>query len=305
MKKREMLMMAAALAVVSCKPKEESRAAGSAGAGAAAGETAPAAPDSWALAVTEFAPKVGTVIEHKSVNGLKDGSFKMEMQGQAVEGTMNMNDTKEIKFEVVAADRIRVEVTVSEEKQEMIMNGQTMPTPPKNPVLLGKTFFVVKGAEGWAAQAEDGSALPDDQAAEAEKIVKRITGEGDDKLYGTEARKPGDTWTVEGNDLPFLDGAESSEGKATFTFDKIGEHGGMQCAFLSGTVEMSGKPEEMQEGMEGKLKMTGKVTIIRSIEHHLDLAVDLTGELDATMNMPVGTMTMGGPMEMKLTNTVK
>lgn len=154
----------------------------------------------------------------------------------------------------------------------------------------------------WTAVREDGAEPSAEEAKELKKIARDISGELVRKMYGTEPRKPGDKWSVDAADTIFADDDETKDakGKVELTFDKVEEYHGMKCAFLSCTIEITGRPGDADKDSEAKIKLSGKVAIIRA----LDLQTDIDAEMKATMEVETklptgGSMKMSGPMTLK------
>lgn len=295
------LALAAATASFSCKSKENTTVGGT-GTGDAKQE-APAG--TYVLVNKEYAPKPGTVMELSTDHDMTGGKFSMAAEGQTLEGTLDIAETEEIRVEVLAADKVKVLIGKHEEKQTMTMNGQAMPQPAEPKPLVGVPVLVTKSGATWTAAREDGKEPTADEKKELEDIVEALVGDDDRAVYGTEARKPGDTWTVKGSQLPFLNDLENAEGEMTVTFDKVATHEGSECAFLSGTLKVTGSPPEAEEGAEGTITMDGTFKVIRSLEHREDLSAKVDATMDVEMKLPVGTMTMKGPAKMEIKATVK
>ena len=118
-------------------------------------------------------------------------------------------------------------------------------------------------------------------------------------MYGTEPRKPGDHWTVDAKDTIFNEDANmtNTSGKVELTFDKVADYKGMKCAFLSGTIQISGTPTDLPADGEGKLKMTSKVVIVRALEQQMDLDAKMTGTMEMQRKLPDGrSMRIIGPL---------
>lgn len=293
------LALAATTASFSCKSKDGTTGGGSGG----AKQEAPAG--TYVLVNKEYAPKPGTVMELSTAHDMTGGKFSMESQGQKMEGTMDMAETEEIRVEVLAEDKVKVVIGKHEENQTMTMNGQAMPQPGEPKPLVGVPVLVTKTGGTWTAAREDGKEPTDEEKKELEDIVEALVGDDDRAVYGTEARKPGDTWTVKGSQLPFLNDLENADGEMTVTFDKVATHEGGECAFFSGTLKVTGTPAEVEDGVEGTIKMDGTFKVIRSLEHLEDLSANIDAKMDVEMKLPVGTMTMQGPAKMEIKATVK
>jgi hypothetical protein len=297
------LALAATTASFSCKSKESSTGGGSGSGGGSAEQDEPAG--SYVLVSKDYAPKPGTVMELRTDHDMTGGSFSMAAEGQKLEGALDITETEEVRVEVLAADKVKVLIGKHEEKQVMKMNGQEMPQPAEPKPLVGVPVLVTKSGGTWTAAREDGKEATAEEKKELDDIVESLLGDDDRAVYGTEARKPGDTWTVKGTQLPFLKDFENAEGEMTVTFDKVAAHEGSQCAFLSGTLKVTGSPAEMEEGTEGTITMEGTYKVIRSLEHREDVSAVIDAKMDAEMKLPVGTMTMKGPAKMEIKATVK
>lgn len=293
------LILAAASASMSCKPKESP-------AGGDSGTAVQEVPDgSYVLVNKEYAPKPGTVRELGMRHEMTGGTFAMEAQERKVEGTMDMQETESVRLEALAEDRVKVVIGKHERKQTMKIGGREMPQPPKSKPLVGVPVLLTRSGGTWSAAREDGRQPTAEEKKEMDGLVERIDSESDLAIYGKEPRKPGDTWTVKGANLPFLDQLENPDGEMTVTFDKVGFHEGIECAFFSGTLKVTGNSADAGEGAESTITMAGTYKAIRSLEHLEDLLIDIDAKMDLEIKMPAGTMTVQGPAKTEIITTVK
>lgn len=295
-----------AFALSSCKPEAPAEAKDSGEAAAPAGEqTASPATDGHRLFIEDFERSPGVVIEATEVMKMTDGSFGIESPQGGFEGKMDMATTKELRFETESGDKVKATISKNEVTQKMVMNGQEMPQPPQTKPLVGVPLVISRTDGEWAGIREDGAEVAQMAEAELKSVTRKVSRIEDRNLYGTETRKPGESWEVDAAESMMLEDSDEVEGTVKLTFDKLGDYEGKECAFISGTFEMKGSAPEEAGGGEGSMSLKGTFTIIRSIEHQLDLYRQLDGAMEVEMTTPMGKMRMAGPTTITETASIE
>ncbi|MFD0893241.1 hypothetical protein KBB96_17610 [Luteolibacter ambystomatis] len=251
------------------------------------------AQDSYVLAKKGETPKPGTKCELTKKMAMKNGVLKVKAGEQNMDGTCSISESESETIEYKAADKVKRTVTAGEKSQKMTMNGQEMPDEPRAHALLKVPVILTKEDGEWSAELEDGKEPTDEQQTELEKKEKDQDKSSDAEMYGTEARKVGETWTVDAADLPFAKQEEDTKGSLKITFKGVEDCGGKKCARLEGPMELTGKTDQGQ-----KLSLKGDVVIFRSLEDHMDMKVDFTGKMEMSGDIPNGSMSMSGEMTM-------
>lgn len=238
------------------------------------------------------------------VMSMENGKFSIEAPQGELEGIMEMKTTKIVETKNETDSKINVKVTKSESEQKMTMKGQEMPQPPQMLPLVGmQLVFTLKDGE-WTGVREDGGEINESEQAELSNLERSVSGIEDKNVYGTKPRKPGDTWTVDAKEMAMVDAADDVKGSVEMSFDKIGDHNGTECAFLTGQIDMSGSAPG-GTGADGAMNLKGTFKIIRSLKHQVDFVRNMDGTMKIEMKTPAGTMKMSGPTTMKRTVEVK
>ncbi len=248
----------------------------------------------------------GRTMENTGVMTMEGGKFSMETPQGKIEGTVEMTTTTETRTKALTPEKVSVLTKKNETIRKMTMNDQVLPGAPEVKPLVDVPVVVTLSKGKWTAAREDGAEATTEEAADLKHIARNVSHVTDRAMYGTQPRKPGDQWKVDAKDSLFSgdDGIKDPAGTVELTFDKVGDYEGMKCAYLSGTVEISGKMAKEEKGSQGKVSMTGTVAIIRSLELGEDLLAEMKGKIEMKMEMPAGTMNMSGPMTMKYGTTI-
>jgi hypothetical protein len=266
----------------------------------AAQKTAPAG--SYILAVERPVIVAGQVYEESDVMKMADGKFTITTPQGEMKGTMSVTETKSMRAKAETAEKVKVLIEKDETVQTMTINGQENDPDTKAKPLVGVPVTATLANGQWTAVRDDGAEPTAEEAKKLKKIAKELSGELVRKMYGTEPRKPGDKWSVDAADTIFADedDTKDAKGKVDLTFDKVADYQEMKCAFLSGTIDISGKPGDAAEDSDAKLNTSGKIAIIRALDLQTDLDADMKATMDMQMNLPNGaTMKMSGPMTLK------
>ncbi|MEM1084438.1 MAG: hypothetical protein AAGI48_09955 [Verrucomicrobiota bacterium] len=305
MKSSFLLFLVPLLTLVACKPESPAGSSGGeADATTVVEEKEAITPDgAHILFSPELDRPAGQVIRMTEVMKTTGGSFGMESPQGKFEGDMDMTTTKELRFENESAAKVKATITRNELIQKVVMNGQEMPQAPQSKPLVGVPLLISLEEDEWKGVREDGNAVDASAEVELMAVTRKVSRAEDEGLYGSEARKVGDSWKVDAAEAMMLKEASDVEGSIELTFDKIGDHEGSECAFISGTFDMSGSAPEGPGGGDGSMSLKGTFTIIRSLEHQLDVFRELDGEMKIEMKTPVGLMTMSGPTT--ITETAK
>ncbi|MEP4078131.1 hypothetical protein [Haloferula sp.] len=250
----------------------------------------------------EKAPGLKTTVS--DVMSMEGGKFSIDSAQGVLEGTMAIKTTKVISASNETAAKVNVKITKSEAEQKMIMNGQELPQPPQVLPLVDVPLVATLTNGIWRAAREDGEKVSAVEQAELLNAERLVSGVEDKNVYGTGARKPGDTWTVDAKKMSMVDAGDDVEGTVEMSFEKVDAHKGEECAFLSGEINMTGSTPSAEGDNGVKMELKGTFEIVRSLKDQVDLFREMKGTMEMEMNTPAGIMKMSGPTVMKRTSVV-
>ncbi|MGC4015800.1 MAG: hypothetical protein QM755_14935 [Luteolibacter sp.] len=257
--------------------------------------------DGVVLAKGDGLPKPGIKLTTSRSLAMKGGEVKIVASGQNMEGTMDMTDSETADIEFLSADKVKYTIKAGEKVQAMKLNGQNVPNEPQPSPLLGKTVIYTKSGSKWTGALESGSPTPP-QAKEIEKYEKKLEKSSDAAVYGSAARKVGETWTVDGANIPFAGNDGDTKGTLKLTFKGVETYEGRKCARLEGTLDITGKTDADQGGQS--ISMKGDTVILRAIEEMIDVKQDFKGKMEMNGTIPGGTMSMSGDITVGETNKI-
>lgn len=271
--------------VLSCKDKAKTDAA--------------AEKDGVILAIEGDVMPVGKVETSEFNMKMDDGKVSVKLPDQNVDGTISIKETKKRKVEAIGEGKYRYTMVEDKKTENTTMMGQEQPAKETLNPLVGLAVIAEKGKDGsWTAKLENGEAT-EEMEAELTKIKKELEKDTDAKVYGTIKRKVGDEWEVSGGDMFEI---EDADGTMKVKFAGIEEFKGERCAKLTGTLDITGRPDD-EEAPEGiKMRMTGDFVVYRSIKNKVDLQNKLSGKMEVTGEMEPQpgmkmSMKMEGPLE--------
>lgn len=263
-------------------------------------ESAPAG--SYILAVESPTVVAGQTYESTDLMKMEDGKLTVDTPQGQVEGTMELSETKKLHLKAIYANKVRILIEKGETTRKTTVNGHEDAPEPQQKPLVGVPVTATLADGKWTAVREDGVDPSVEEAKELRKIAKNLSGEMDRKMYGSQPRKPGDHWTVDAKDSIFSDedDTKNASGTIELTFDKVEDLKGKKCAFISGNIDVTATPGEAAADAVPKIKMSGKVTIIRALDLQVDLDVQIKGSMEMQMKLPNGgALEMTGPMTLK------
>lgn len=284
-----------ALALASCGEKKSDPATGS---------TDPKTPQTYVLYDDDFTPPTGTKVVERMDMRMRDAAVEVTAFGQKMKGVMNSEEVHETTTDYLGKDKMRLTTSAQTGSNRMVMDGEAAPDDWEASPLLQVPVIATKQDGEWQVRLEEGEA-DEAQQEELKELLRELEVNPDRKMYGTEPRRVGESWTVDGEGLEFFGEMGESEGEVTLTLDKVEEHQGQLCAFLSGRMEISGTPPDLEEGMKGRLTLKADFEVIRSLPGQVDLKGDIKGTAEMNMTWPAGKMSMSGPIEVKVTTTVE
>ena len=226
----------------------------------------------YVLATKGYIPPVGSVIDSSRVMSMKGAKMQLNIQGQMMEGAMTTNENEVEKYEVLAADKIRYTLTKAISEQKVVLMDQPMPVPAQPKPLVGKSAIFTKKDGAWSGKIAEGEASAEEKT-KIEEVAKNLNLDSYFKVYGDEPRKIGDEWEVGAADVL---GDDEFEGKIKMKFTKVEMFEGTECAVFESELDIDGTPEEMEGAT---LKMTGKLTIHRSLVDQMDLSIKMDGSM--------------------------
>jgi hypothetical protein len=257
---------------------------------------------SYILATPKPVFVAGQTLEESSVMTMEDGKLTIDTPQGQMAGTVSVTQTKSVRTTAESPEKVKVLIEKNQTVQTASMNGQENDPTTEVKALVGVPVIVTLADGEWTAVREDGAEPAAAEAKELKRIAREVSGETVRKMYGTEPRKPGDKWSVDAAETIFAgdEDTKDSKGKVELTFDKVDEYQGTKCAFLSGTIDLTGTPGDVPDNADAELKMTGKISIVRAIDLQADLSAEMKGTMDMHMGLPNGgTMKMLGPVTLK------
>ncbi len=264
-------------------------------------EEAPAPADEetgFILAHAEETVPVGKTIVAETTTEVEDGQMLIVFQGQEMEGTSSVSEMQRQKIEALDNNKLRYTILEDRKTERMTIMGQEQNSPEESSPLVGRALIAERPVDGpWTFRLEEGEAT-EPMVRKLKRMTESLNENFDAKIYGTVPRKVGDEWTSEGVNLMGMEG-----GRGTFVvkFEAIEDHQGERCARLTGTVDMTGTPDDVETGSDLSMRVTGTFSALRSLEHRVDLKNRLEGRLTLA-----GTLEPqpGVPMDMELTGDI-
>ncbi len=266
----------------------------------AAEATAEASPaDSYILAEEIPTIVAGETYESSDIMKMVGGKLTLDTPQGEMEGSMEMTETKLMRAKAIYSNKIRILIEKNETSRKTTVNGSEDAPEPEAKPLVGVPVTATLADGKWTAAREDGAEPNAQEAKELKKIAKSISGENDRKMYGTKPRKPGDHWATDPKESLFSDEEDMKDiaGTVEFTFDKVADYNGIKCAFLTCSIDVTGTPGDAEAGADAKMRMSGKVSIIRALDLQVDLDAKMKGSMEMQMKLPNGVaLNMTGPM---------
>ncbi|MDX1681353.1 MAG: hypothetical protein R3242_11560 [Akkermansiaceae bacterium] len=285
------------LALVSCSEQEPAPADSGA-------DPAPADPKTYLIYDPSFTPEVGRVYSDVVKHWMSDGKVTITSQGERMTGTMDFEERTETTMHQLNDGAKREIITEETGSRVMIINGNPAPDDWEPSVLLNEAVILSKKDGKWEAKLENGTPSPEQQKR-LEQLAKQENENSEEKFYGTRPRQVGEAWTTDLSGLSFFGEEKSSEGEATLTLNRVGEHEGQLCAFMTGTFKYAAAMPESAEGMKGTMKLDLEFDFIRSLDQQVDLKCSLKGDILMNMEFPWGSMVVDSPMMMEVSALVK
>lgn len=260
------------------------------------GWSALAAEETYILAEKNDMPPVGMVANKEFTMKLTEAAMTIKAGDQEIEGTMSFSEATKESMEALDSDRLRLVLKEKGTVGTMTVNGQDRAMPEKQHPLLNKPVILAKKDGKWSAAFEDGSEPDEEEKSALEAREKSANHDSDFAMYGDTPRKVGDVWDADPADTGLFEG-DDTKGDYKVRFVEVKDVGGVKCAVLEATFDMSGsnKPKAGEPPM--KIGMKGKAVALRSIADKVDLDVKITGTMSMeTTPGPEMTMKVEGPM---------
>ncbi len=218
---------------------------------------------------------------------MAEGKVKVEVAGQAMDGTVSNSSKEDIIYDFISEDKIRVSFEKNRSLEKSSMMGQEQDTEEIHPS-EGKTILLEKKEGKWVGKLAEGEIDEVDQEKFDEKVKsleKEFNVVDDLAMYGAEPRKVGESWDVDPSLMPGMEEFNVTGGKLTMTLVEVKEFQGEPCAILK--TSFSIKAEMTEDPLKGVgVAFEGSGRIVRSLALLTDYK--FTGEM---------TMEMSGDME--------
>lgn len=249
------------------------------------------------LAKAGWLPPGGTVFSQRETSELGDAELKLKFDFETAKGTFSRKTVSNEMYEGLGEGKARRVLMSRTTEMRRVIEGIEQPEPEEHDELQGLPVIVEFKEGKWSGALEEGEATPEQKVA-VEELLERLRAEPDLVIYGTEARKPGETWKVEPKELKEFCGARSLEGDFSVQFLEVKEMAGTPCAVLKSVFDLKGRLPAKKG--EAQLKMTVKGEILS--HRSLNDLVDLESKLNGTVVMdgaPGGGLTFSieGPLK--------
>ena len=263
---------------------------------------------SYLLASKENPVPIGQTFKVTTKATMNDFPLSITIEDQKIEGKMTRSGRRVVKYEFLAADRVRATILADITTGKQTMAGAETEIDERQPT-QGRSFLVVKKDGKWSVDPKPEDVEPADQEAidtAIERLEKHANNEGETslKMYGDKPRKIGESWEVDAVALPGMDNIEILGGKITVTFTGLEEFDGEPCAILKAKFKVAGQMDE--KSMKGiGVDISGSIKITRSLKFFEDyktmgrLGMEAIGEMQLQPGL-VGTFKMGGDVKVEM-----
>ncbi len=237
----------------------------------------------FVLATMEETVPVGKTILVETTTEVPDGRVLVVFRGTEMEGTSSFSEVQRQRIEALDENKLRYTILEDRKTERMNIMGQDQNPPEEESPLVDHPLIAERPAgEPWTVRLEKGK-ITEPMTEKLERMSKALNENFDAKIYGTVPRKVGDEWTSEGVNLM---GMEGGSGIFVVKFEGIEDYKGQRCARLTGTVDMTGTPDDVPPSGDLSMRVSGNFSALRSLEHRIDLKNRLEGRL-----------TVGGTLE--------
>lgn len=243
----------------------------------------------YVLDEMDFNPPQGSTLIRKSLFEIKDAKVLMLMKEQNLQGKMSNKADKEEQIHVINPNKVEYLVVNESQQQSMTLNGQVIPMDPKEKGLQGIKLKFEEVAGTWVLK-NPLHKFSEHQKELLKRKLESINSNG--SPYGYEARKVGETWKIDPNEMADLFGSKDLKGTMHVTLLEIVQKNGMECAKCRFDIDVKGKFDDAGEII---MALKGTVVSYRSLAFFFDL--ESKGELDTVMSMPLP----GADAEFKIT----
>ncbi len=256
------------------------------------------------LATKNPAAVAGYKITTETVSLLENGKFTFNSEGEKIEGKGTFKSREVVTLECLSPTRFRRSQTKLEEHTRMEILGETVDEPKDAGSLTGLSVILAKQEKdgSYTAALENGEATAD-QAEKLAEIAKDATAQDDLVMYGEQLRKPGDKWDVDVTKLSGFADGENLRGTMSVEFVEVREIGGVRCAILKNTFDLSGTMEDEETGT-GKMTMKGEELVHRSLADQVNLNSETKGRMTLATKADDMSIEMTSPMLITIRSTV-
>ena len=249
------------------------------------------------LAREGLLPTAGKVFTQRSVSEMGEAALKLKLDFQTANGTISRKEAANEVIEGLAEGKARRVLMSKTVEERTVIQEMEQPAEEEHDELQGLPVIVEFKEGKWEAALEEGEATPEQKGA-LEEFLGRLRAETDVATYGTEARKPGDTWKVDPKGLKEFCGAEGLEGDFNVQFVEVKEIGGTPCAVLKSVFDLKGVSPKKKDEPQLKMTLKGESLVHRSLADLVDVEAKMSGTLLAE-GAPGGgvTFSIEGPIK--------
>ena len=249
------------------------------------------------LASQSWGPPAGMVLQLNSTSSLLHGEVKMVNNGSWSTGTTRYLGGQSLVARWIDDKILEVNFNERRGTYRRFINGQR--TNEIQPAPLEESVVHMKQFEGeWSAEVvqrkekeevEDEEDQEDEGTEEIEaarlerelgQIEAAMENDYSQNLFGKQARKVGETWTVKNPRLPWFNDERVLKGEATVTFEKVKKVNGDPAAFLSFSVIVR---TERPGDQKMVVDFEGKGQVVRSLKYLADYEMSGAGAIDMTV----------------------
>ncbi len=261
---------------------------------------------SYVLAKKGAAPAVGTTVAVKTTADYSDAKLELKVESQTVPGTMSTKMASNEVLEGLAPGKLRRTLASKTSEQRITVQGSEQDPPEQADALQGLPVIMEYKGDAWTAKLEDGEPEKEQKKA-LEELVKQFDTDTDFTIYGDAPHKPGDKWNVDAKTIKQFAGMEKLEGSYSVEFVEVKEVGGVACAMLKSTFDLSGLSTEGKEAdKQMKMKVKGETLTKRSLADMVDLNSKCTAVMSGEGEVQEGmTMSIEGPLVAETSTTVE
>jgi len=229
--------------------------------------------------------KVGETIRIETVTKMNDGTMDITASMISLTGKTDMTvrstlETTILEMEDDKVTKVRARFVAESQTQMVEMMGQRNQTTTNGP-LQGKSIIGTYKDGTWTFELEEGTPTPEQRVRLREIATEYRFLDRAATVYPDREIKIGESWEVDAADLPTSFGrSQRSNGKMTYTLDKVEEVDGEKLAFITVVIDVSAT---VTGEADGTVTMKAEGPLVRSLTRFVDKSSELTGTMEMRM----------------------